>query len=86
MPCPTSNAIAPGPIDTPGLRKNSTPVTGSAADAGDANVARLSAMAPAKRIGRPDEVAHAVRFLTSSESSWVSGAILNVSGGMCVYG
>lgn len=41
-------------------------------------------MAPAKRIGTTDEVAASVRFLASNEASWITGTILNVSGGMCV--
>lgn len=56
------------------------------AEAGQRHVSRLASMAPFQRIGTPDEVADPVVFLASKEASWISGAILNVSGGMCVYG
>ncbi|PWN89745.1 NAD(P)-binding protein [Acaromyces ingoldii] len=87
----TINAIAPGPTDTPGLRaqarsNGTSQSVAEAAQAGDAHVARLASLAPAKRIGTPEEIASPVRFLASKEASWITGAILNVSGGMCVYG
>jgi NAD(P)-dependent dehydrogenase (short-subunit alcohol dehydrogenase family) len=67
------NAIAPGPIDTGMLDR----FTGGAD--GKASLATHNAQ---KRIGQPDEVAHAVRFVTSDEATFVTGHILNVDGGM----
>jgi 3-oxoacyl-[acyl-carrier protein] reductase len=37
---------------------------------------------PAKRFGLPNEVAHAVRFLLSEESAYITGQVINVNGGM----
>jgi NAD(P)-dependent dehydrogenase (short-subunit alcohol dehydrogenase family) len=66
------NAIAPGPIDTGMLDR----FTGGAD--GKAHMATLN---PLKRIGRPDEIAHAILFVTSDEASFVTGHILTVDGG-----
>lgn len=37
---------------------------------------------PLKRIGTPEDISNAVRYLISDDSSWVSGQILKVDGGM----
>jgi 3-oxoacyl-[acyl-carrier protein] reductase len=37
---------------------------------------------PLKRIGQPDDIAHAIHFLLTEKSSWMTGQILNVDGGM----
>lgn len=68
------NAISPGTIDTPGL---------DAVAAGDTGPAKsqFAAAVPLGRIGRPDEVANAVAFLASEQSSFILGANLYVDGG-----
>jgi NAD(P)-dependent dehydrogenase (short-subunit alcohol dehydrogenase family) len=65
------NAIAPGPTDTPMLRDNLT----------SAELDDFMATFPAKRLGRPDELAAAALFLASDEASFVTGSILAVDGG-----
>lgn len=42
----------------------------------------LSRIIPAKRFGRPEEVAHAVSFFASKESAYVTGQVLSVNGGL----
>jgi 3-oxoacyl-[acyl-carrier protein] reductase len=37
---------------------------------------------PLQRLGQPDDVASAALFLASSASSWITGVILDVAGGM----
>jgi NAD(P)-dependent dehydrogenase (short-subunit alcohol dehydrogenase family) len=37
---------------------------------------------PIRRVGRPDDIAEAVRFLLGPESSWITGIALDVDGGM----
>ena len=37
---------------------------------------------PAKRIGKPEDVAAAVSFLASEEASYITGQVLGVDGGM----
>jgi len=65
------NAIAPGPTDTPMLRDALSPEQLSA----------FAATFPMGRLGRPEELAHAILFLASDEASFVTGAILAVDGG-----
>ena len=44
--------------------------------------AELTAQIPLGRLDRPDEVAAAVRFLASREASYITGAALDVNGGI----
>jgi 3-oxoacyl-[acyl-carrier protein] reductase len=37
---------------------------------------------PLRRLGEPDDVAGAVRFLVGKEASYITGTTLNVNGGM----
>ncbi|MFC5006784.1 SDR family NAD(P)-dependent oxidoreductase [Dactylosporangium cerinum] len=71
------NAITPGPIDTPGI-------TGLAPNQQQADQLKgfLATQVPLGRMGRPDEIADAVLFLASGQSSFITGADLYVDGGM----
>ena len=37
---------------------------------------------PLKRMGKPEDVAKVVKFLTSEDSSYITGQVINVDGGM----
>ena len=67
----TVNAIEPGYIDTPGL-------SGFKARFG---ADRIAHFIPAKRLGRPEEIAGPMVFLASDEASYITGETIVVDGG-----
>ena len=69
------NAVSPGPTDTRGFAN-------FAGERGEEFAKHLAEVIPVGRIGRPEEVASAVLFLASGESSFIAGAELVVDGGM----
>ena len=42
----------------------------------------ISKNIPLKRIGKPEDVANVVKFLVSNESSYITGQVINVDGGL----
>src|SRR5579863_7670302 len=70
------NVVSPGATDTPGLSEllGSSPV-------GEQRRKMISTSIPLGRLGTPDEIAKAVVFLASDDSSYVSGVELFVDGG-----
>ena len=66
------NVVAPGPIETPMLNR----FTGT-----DERKAGLASTVPLKRVGRPEEVAQTIMFLTSDKASFITGASYLVDGG-----
>lgn len=65
----TVNAILPGAVDTPMLASR------------DPKLAGPGSRIPVGRIGQPEDIAAAVRFLVSPEAAYITGAELVVSGG-----
>ena len=74
------NAISPGPIETPAINSLAADEE-QAQQFKDAFVSQI----PLGRIGQPEEVASAVSFLASSDSSFVNGSELFTDGGMRQY-
>ncbi|MGZ0199128.1 SDR family oxidoreductase [Streptomyces sp. RM1] len=69
------NTVAPGAIDTPGVD------IAIGEENADAVKAELAAGVPIGRRGRPEEVAAAVAFLASADSSFMLGTTLHINGG-----
>ena len=68
------NAVSPGPTETPGFHEL---LGSSSADAGKL----ISTSIPLGRLGTPDEIARAIVFLASEDSSFITGIELFVDGG-----
>ncbi|OBY49283.1 3-oxoacyl-ACP reductase FabG [Pseudomonas nitroreducens] len=66
----TANAIAPGAIDTPIL-----------APLSDEQRAKIMATIPVGRIGKPEDIAHAVLMFADPKASYITGQTLYVCGG-----
>jgi NAD(P)-dependent dehydrogenase (short-subunit alcohol dehydrogenase family) len=65
------NAIAPGTTRTPMIDALT-----------DFDRATLEARIPLGRLGEPEDIAHAAMFLASDEASFITGATLDVNGGL----
>jgi NAD(P)-dependent dehydrogenase (short-subunit alcohol dehydrogenase family) len=66
------NVVAPGPIETPMLNR----FTGT-----DERKAGLVSRVPLKRVGRPEEIAETIAFISSGKASFITGASYLVDGG-----
>ncbi len=66
------NAVSPGLTDTPAWHST---------EAGEQRLKTISSSIPLARVGTPDDIAKAVVFLASDDSSYITGAELFVDGG-----
>jgi 3-oxoacyl-[acyl-carrier protein] reductase len=66
----TVNAVLPGNVRTPGLEQ-----------LGDDVIGKVIAAIPLGRLGEPEEMGWAVRFLASDEAAYITGQTLIVDGG-----
>jgi 3-oxoacyl-[acyl-carrier protein] reductase len=67
----TVNAVAPGFVETD-----------MTASLSDELKAKIKESVPLKRIGKPEDIAAAVKFLTSDDAAYITGHVLDVNGGM----
>jgi len=68
------NAIAPAVFATP-MNETNTPQV----------LAYMTGLIPMKRLGRPEEVAELVAWLTSDKMTFSTGAVFDISGGRATY-
>ena len=66
------NVLAPGLTDTEMMKKN-TP---------DKDLQEIIAITSLKRVGNPEEIANAALIISSDYSSYITGQVLRVDGGM----
>jgi NAD(P)-dependent dehydrogenase (short-subunit alcohol dehydrogenase family) len=70
------NAVAPGYIETD--------LVASALEGGAITRSELEKRTPLSRLGQPEEVAEAIGFLASHQSSYITGVVLAVDGGFVI--
>lgn len=68
------NAVAPGPVPTQNFNESTNFPEGKA-------IEKLIGV-PLARLGRPEDIGHAVVFMASPASSWITGQCLYVTGGL----
>jgi 3-oxoacyl-[acyl-carrier protein] reductase len=66
------NCLAPGPIETPMVTDRFDAET----------IDALIRSVPLRRLGQPDDIAHAIDYLTSPRAGFVTGTVMNLSGGL----
>jgi 2-hydroxycyclohexanecarboxyl-CoA dehydrogenase len=69
------NCVCPGPTDTPLF-----------ASQPDKMKEALVRAIPMKRVAKPSEIANAILFFSSDQSSYITGQVLSVSGGLTMVG
>lgn len=69
------NVVSPGAVNTPMMWQGMS----------EGDMANFVSMIPLGRLAEPDELAGAVLFLASDSSRYVTGSLINVSGGQLMY-
>ena len=69
------NVVAPGPVDNDFSRGKMT----------DAIKQQIAGNIPLGRLGTPEDIASACLFLASDMSAWITGAVLDVNGGLLIH-
>jgi 2-hydroxycyclohexanecarboxyl-CoA dehydrogenase len=73
----TANVVCPGPTDTEMLQD-----VAAAHEDAEKVLERMARAVPMKRLGKPEDVAAAVRFFASEGAGYITGQTLSVSGGL----
>ena len=75
------NCICPGTIQTPLLDKAVQQFVAKTGEESTAVYSSLDKIQPMGRVGKPEEIAKAVKFLLSDDSSFTTGSLFAVDGG-----
>jgi 2-hydroxycyclohexanecarboxyl-CoA dehydrogenase len=73
----TANVVCPGPTDTEMLQD-----VAAAQEDAEKVLERMARAVPMKRLGKPEDIAAAVRFFASEGAGYITGQTLSVSGGL----
>ena len=76
------NAVAPGPVYTAFNQRNMAMRSNSLGISEEEMIERVRKAIPLGRWGKPEDIAQAVAYLCSPDTSWVTGEILRISGGL----
>ena len=76
----TVNCVCPGPTDTPLLAEIRSE------ESGDRIIEAITRATPLHRLAEPEDIANAVAFFLRPESSFITGQVLSVSGGLTMAG
>jgi 3-oxoacyl-[acyl-carrier protein] reductase len=68
----TVNVVRPGATDTEALRRGTSPKA----------IEAMSGANAMRRLGTPDDIAGAVLMLCAADSGWVTGAVIDATGGL----
>jgi NAD(P)-dependent dehydrogenase (short-subunit alcohol dehydrogenase family) len=81
----TVNAVCPGNIGT-SMHFDAIDIEAKKLGISSEEMARMEHnKIPLRRVGQPEEIAAAVAFLASSEADYITGAALNVNGGLLFH-
>jgi len=69
------NAVCPGYVETELTRQNNSP----------ADVERITAAVPLRRLAQPREIARLVTFLAGEENTYITGQLVVIDGGSSVF-
>src|SRR3989442_19235 len=75
-----ANCVCPGPTDTPLLEEIRSEETG------DRIIDAIVRVTPFRRLATPEDIAGAISFFASADSSFITGQVLSVSGGLTMAG